>query len=121
MDVCFTSEIVHERALAYRVNIDIAALESQPHPIDRSNLDIFLQKRNSKSVSEGQSILTRSLANASGYQKFTALSNVVSGQRVLIANVHHATGDYWMGPAWSSLTFDFDQPAFPVVFGSGFD
>ena len=31
----FTSEIVHERVFAYRVNIDIAALESQPRSGDR--------------------------------------------------------------------------------------
>ncbi len=35
MDICFTSEIVRERVFAYRVNIDIAALKSQPSSGDR--------------------------------------------------------------------------------------
>ena len=36
MDVCFTVEIVQERVFAYRVNIDIAALKSQPRSGDLS-------------------------------------------------------------------------------------
>ena len=57
------------------------------HTVDRSNLDTFLQKRNSKTRKRGTNAFV-SLAHASGYQKFTAWRCVLVRKRIQRQNAY---------------------------------